>query len=189
MNYWMACWIGIGLLFGMPARAEETKPSLVIYIAPQEYSHDVRLGIIPVYIIWARNGPPLEKAARASLQPYFSDIGLCQGSNSADAVVWLKPELRFSGLYASYSADVTAQFYTGDGKPIGTLKATGVQQSTIGTLMIKEHVQMAYDKAMREIAAKFAADTRLQQAIPVSGPRSPCAMAPLVPVLNTEGDE
>lgn len=174
------------LLLGGSALADEAKPELVIYIAPNEYSHDVRLGIIPVYIIWARNGPPLERAARTALQPYFSRIDLCQGSNAGDAVVWLKPELRFSALYATYSADVTAQFYRADGKPIGTLRATGLQQSTIGTLMIQEHVQMAYDKAMQEIARKYAADTALQQAIDPAAGKSPCAMVPLIPVTPTK---
>ena len=170
-----------------PLRAEEAKPNLVMYIAPHEYSHEVRLGIIAVYIIWARNGPALERAARTALKPHFSQIDLCQGSNAGDVVVWLKPELRFSGLYASYSASVTAQFYRADGKPIGTLEATGIQQSSIGTLMIQEHVQMAYDKAMQEIARKYAADSALQQAIDPSVAKSPCAMVPLIPVTTTKG--
>ncbi|MBU3736128.1 MAG: hypothetical protein FGM62_04045 [Methylobacterium sp.] len=174
------------LLLSGPALADEAKPGLVIYIAPNEYSHDVRLGIIPVYIIWARNGPPLERAARTALQPHFSQIDLCQGSNAGDAVVWLKPELRFSALYATYSAEVTAQFYRADGKPIGTLRAIGYQQSTIGTLMIQEHVQMAYNKAMQEIARLYAADTALQQAIDPAAGKSPCAMVPLIPVTETK---
>lgn len=183
---WWTLLLGGTLLVCAAARAEEAKPNLVIYIAPHEYSHEVRLGIIPVYIIWARNGPALERAARSALKPHFNEIELCQGSNAGDVVVWLKPELRFSGLYATYSADVTAQFYRADGKPIGTLQATGYQQSTIGTLMIQEHVQMAYDKAMQEIARKYAADHALQQAIDPTVARSPCAMAPLIPVTTTK---
>jgi hypothetical protein len=167
-------WIGA-------SQAQDPKPDLLFYIHPNEYRHEVRLGFVPYYIVWARKGPALEKAASMALQPHFGQIGMCEGGNSADAVVWLQPELTYSPPVATYYAEVTARFFRADGKPIGTLKATGTQRAEIGSLLVEQRVQLAFDKALQDIAAQYAADAKLQQAIVPDLNRTPCAMVALVP--------
>jgi hypothetical protein len=169
------------LLWTGAVQAQETKPSLLLYISPSEYSHEVRLGFVPYYIVWARKGPALEQATRAALQPYFSEIGMCEGSNGADVVVWLQPYLNYSPPAATYYAEVKARFFRADGKPIGTLTAIGSQPGAFGSKLVEAQVQQAFDKAMQDIAAQFSANTAMQQAIDPSLTRTPCAMVALVP--------
>lgn len=163
------------------ANAEESKPGLVMYISPNEYSHEVRLGFVPYYVVWARKGPALERAARNALQPHFGEIGLCEGSNGGDVIVWLQPQINYNPMVATYYAKVTARFFRADGKPIATLKATGEQTGAIGSRLVEYYVQGAFDKAMQDIATQYAADSALQQAIDRSLPRTPCAMVALIP--------
>lgn len=163
------------------AHAQEAKPSLVMYISPNEYSHEVRLGLLPYYIVWARKGPALERAARTALQSDFGDVTMCEGSNGGDVIVWLQPQLNYSPPVSTYHAKVTAHFFRADGKPIGTLKATGTQQGAIGSRLVDTYVQQAFDHAMRDIAAQFTRNSALQQAIDTALPKTPCAMVALVP--------
>src|SRR3989338_9208439 len=129
------------LAYTAMARAQEPAPSLLLYISSDEYNHEERLGVLPNYIVWARKGPALEQAARSALQPHFSDIDMCEGSNGADVVVWLQPRLSFNPPIATYYAQVIARFFRADGKPIGTLKATGEQTGAIGSRLTESQVQ------------------------------------------------
>ncbi|MCX7627795.1 MAG: hypothetical protein N2Z69_05200 [Methylophilaceae bacterium] len=162
-------------------QADAFKPDLLMYIHPDEYAHEVRLGIVPIYIIWARNGPALEAAARAALQPHFNSVGMCEGGNGADVVVWLRPQLTYNPNLETFYAKVSARFFRADGKPIGRLKATGTAHGFRGSRTIDAQVQQAYDDAMRQIAAQFAVDAALRQAIEPGIARTPCAMVALIP--------
>lgn len=170
------------LAFSCMARATElASTSLLIYISPDEYRHESRLGLLPYYIVWARKGPALEQAAKAALQPHFSRVGMCEGSNGADAIVWLKPDLSYNPMVGTYYAKVAARFYRADGKLIGKLKATGTYGGAIGSQLSEDQVRQAYDTAMQDIAHQFAADTALQQAMDPNATKSPCAIVALVP--------
>lgn len=171
----------LGLTLSGAAAAEEAKPNLLLYISPNEYAHEVRLGFIPYYIVWARRGPALEQAARQALQPQFGDIGMCEGSNGGDVIAWLQPELSYNPMVATYYAKVTARFFRADGKPIGTLTSTGTSHSAIGSRLIDAYVREAFGRAMQDIATQYAADGRMQQAVDHNLARTPCALVALVP--------
>lgn len=162
-------------------RAQDAKPEMLLYINPAEYDHDVRLGVLPYYIVWARKGQPLEQSARRAFEGAFGSIGMCQGTNGADVLVWLLPQLTYSPPMEIYHAKVTARFFRADGKSIGTLEAVGTYPGEIGSMLVESQVQGAFDAAMRDIAVQYAANSALQSAIDPTLPRSPCALVALVP--------
>lgn len=164
-------------------QAQEVKPEMLLYINPAEYDHDVRLGLLPYYIVWARKGQPLEQAARRAFEGAFGSVGMCQGTNGADVVVWLQPQLTYSPPMGIYHAKVTARFFRADGKAIGVLQAVGTYPGAIGSRLVESQVQGAFDAAMRSIAVQYAADSALQSAIDPTLTRSPCALVALVPNL------
>lgn len=163
--------------------AEEAKPDLLMIIEANEYEHEVRLGFVPHYIVWARKGPALEKAARQAFGPSFSDIGMCKSNEHADAVVWLQSQLSYNPMMMTYYAKVTARLYRSDGKLLETFTATGTSKDFYGSRLTETYVQTAYDRAMKDIAAQFAANSAAQQGIDRTLPMAPCSLVTLIPKL------
>lgn len=163
--------------------AEEAKPDLLMIIEANEYEHEVRLGFVPHYIVWARKGPALESAARQAFGPSFSDIGMCKSNENADAVIWLQSQLSYNPMMTTYYAKVTARLYRSDGKLLETFAATGTAQDFYGSRLIETHVQTAYDHALQDIAAQFTANSAAQQGIDRTLPMAPCSLVTLVPKL------
>jgi hypothetical protein len=161
--------------------AQESDASLVIYISPDEYSHETKLGLLPYYMVWARKGPALEQAAKNAFQPHFREVTMCEGSNSGDTVVWLKSQLNYNPSVQTYYAKVAARFYRADGKFIGKLEATGTQDGLIGSQLTESQVQQIFTKAMQDISRQYAAESALHQAIDHNVAQSPCAMVALLP--------
>ena len=164
-------------------QAQDAKPDLLLYIHPDEYRHEVRLGVLPYYIVWAHKGQPLERAARQAFEGRFGKIGMCEGTNGADMVVWLQPVLTYSPPMEIYHAKVVARFFRADGRQIGQLEATGTYPSEIGSNLVETHVQNAFDAAMQSIVDQYAASTAIANAMDTSLPKSPCALVALVPRL------
>lgn len=173
----------LGLIGIQAAIAEEVKPDLSMIIAPREYTHEVRLGFVPYYVVWGRKGPALEKAARSALGPSFGNIGMCESNETADAVLWLQSDLSYNPMMMTYFAKVTAAFYRADGKKIDTFTATGTARDTYGSTLIQTHIQDAYDQALKDIAVQFTSNASAQQAIDRTLPKAPCALVTLVPKL------
>jgi hypothetical protein len=173
--------LGLAGIHGV--HAEEAKPDLLMIIEANEYEHEVRLGFVPHYIVWARKGPALERAARQAFGPSFSDIGMCKSNENADAVVWLQSYLSYNPMMMTYYAKVTARLYRSDGKLLETFTATGTSKDFYGSRLIETYVQTAYDRAMQDIAAQFTVNSTAQQGIDRTAPMSPCALVTLVPKL------
>lgn len=176
-HLFIAAALGLGIA---SAQADEVKPDLSLIIDANEYTHEVRLGFVPHYIVWAQKGQPLERAARAVFQPHFSEITACEGNDSADAVLWLQSRLTYNPMMMTYYADVTARWFRSDGKPIETIKATGTAMGHFGSRLVEQHVQTAYDQALRDIGAQFEAHAT-EKSIDRSLPKSPCALVTLLP--------
>lgn len=174
----LMCIAGTGVVL-----AQDAKPEALLYIRPVEYTHEVRLGLVPMFIVWARKGPALELAARRAFEGAFDRVGRCEGNNGADAIIWLESALSYNPTFTSYYAQVTARFFRADGKAIGVVKGSGKYYGAMGSTMIEHSVQGAYHQALQSIAAQYAADASLQGKIDASLPRSPCALVALVPNL------
>lgn len=173
----------LGLTGISVVQADEVKPDLVMIIAPQEFTHEVRLGFVPHYVVWGRKGPALEKAARANFRPHFGNIGMCESSETADAILWLQSDLSYNPMMMTYYAKVTAALFRADGKKVETFTATGTAKDFYGSRLIETHIQEAYDRALKDIGAQFQANTAAQQAIDTSLAKAPCALVTLVPKL------
>jgi len=179
--------LGLALLAGSVSGAmagDGSEPSLLIYISPHEYNHEVRIGAHPYYTAWVLRGPLVEKAARTALQPLFREVDSCDGSNSADVIVWLKPQLSYNPALGRYYVQIKAQFHLGNANHLATLKATGQYDGFLGSVYVDSQVQQAYADAMQDIVRQYAADANLHEAIR-SGlakgiTRSPCGMVPLI---------
>jgi len=171
-----------GLAWIPAARADEpAASSLLMYISPADYRYETRLGLVPYYIVWVRQGPMLEQAARKAFQPHFSQVEMCEGNNGADVVVWLKPEMYYHPMLEVYRTRVSARFYRADGKLIGRHEATGEYHGSRGSRLSDAQVQHALDSALQQIARQYADDSALRQAISQDVTKSPCAMVALIP--------
>ncbi|MDR2876258.1 MAG: hypothetical protein LBV44_10100 [Methylobacillus sp.] len=167
------------------ARAEEeSKPDLLLIIAKNEYTHEVRLGFLPYYVVWGRKGPPLEKAARATFKQSFDNIGMCESNEQADAILWLESELSYNPMMTTYYAKVTAALFRADGKKIATYTATGTSQDFYGSRIVDGIIQTAYTRALKQIGKQYADDATAQAAIDRSLAKAPCALVTLVPKLK-----
>jgi hypothetical protein len=174
----LMCIAGTGLV-----QAQDAKPEALLYISPVEYTHEVRLGLVPMYIVWSRKGPALELAARRAFEGAFGRVGMCEGNNGADVIVWLQSALSYNPTFSTYYAQVTARFFRADGKAIGVVKGSGKYYGAMGSTMIEHSVQGAYHQALQSIAAQYTTDATLQGKIDASLPQSPCALVALVPHL------
>jgi hypothetical protein len=174
-----ACLLGLAGLHG--AQADEALPDMLIAIGANEYTHDVRLGVLPFYVVWANRGRPLEKAAATAFHQRFQPIGLCDANENADAVLALSSHINFNPMVATYYATVDARLFSSDGKLVGRYHATGEDRGPIGARLVDDHVQRAYDNALQSIATQFAADAAAQKGIDRSLPKSPCGLMLLLP--------
>lgn len=180
----------VGLLALLPTcltgaiAGEAHAPSMLIYIDPQEYAHDVRLAIHPYYGAWVKKGQLLETAALGAMQSNSNAVGLCEGNNSADVIVWLIPQLSYNPV-GGYYAQVKARFYIGDARYAATLKALGQHDGNIDSAYITDWAQLAFIAAMQDIMKQYATDSRLQETIRSSMandvPHAPCAMVSIIP--------
>jgi hypothetical protein len=173
----------IGLLFAGEAAAAE--PSLLLYINPQEYNHDVNIGLKPYYSRWVSRGPAAEAAARKTLGPHFQTVDVCEGNKTADVIVSISPRIEYNPAPQRYYARVKVRFYMGDGRVLGTLKATGHHEGWINSPFADDDVRLAFEDAMQNIAGQYAADSTIQanlhQAMQSDFTRTPCEMVGAIP--------
>ncbi len=174
----------IWLLFMKSATAAD-QPSLLLYISPQEYKHEVSIGMKPYYSRWVARGPALEQAARKTLSAHFRNVDVCEGNKAGDVIATLSPQLSYNPAPGRYYAKVKVAFHTGDGRLLGTLKATGQRDASIVSSFIEEDVRLAYEDAMQHIAELYSADTAMQenlrQALQADFTHMPCEMVGMIP--------
>lgn len=172
------------LLFAGTAVAAEQQ-SLLLYINPHEYSQESYLGMKPYFSKWVANGPAAMAAAIKTLGPLFKNIDVCEGNKAADLIATISPQLSYNPVPDRYYAKLKVRFYTGDGKLLGSLKATGYRMAPINSMSSDADAQLAFENAMQDIAAQYAADTglqaALQQAMQSDFTRMPCEMVGMIP--------
>ena len=182
MKYWYS--LLFALLLSAVAHAEN-KPSLLIYQSPQEYTHEVRMGMMPYFSRWVLKGPSADAAALEAFAPHFSEIGRCDGGSGADVLMWLRPRISYNPVSSTFYAQVSAQVHLGSGKYLTTLKATAEQPGPIQSIYADALIRKAFDGAMQQIASQYAADAQLQASIAEARAKemtkAPCAIIGAVP--------
>lgn len=173
-----ALWLG---LCGA-AQAAPTGRAL-IYISPQEYSHEVKLGHF-YYNYWFSQGKAVKPIALDALKPLFAETAMCEGNAAADVVIWIKPRMFYNPRMTTFYGKIVAQVHSGSGKPIATYTANAQRD---GFLDVKpaERVRATYQAAMQEIVRQMQSDATLQaliaQGVPESETRMPCGMVTVLP--------
>lgn len=181
MRTWMAL---VGMLLAGTVSAVEP-PSLLLYINPQEYGHEVNIGMKPYFSKWVARGPAVEAAARNALAPHFRNVEVCEGNKAADVIAAISPQLNYNPVSERYYAKVKVRFYTGDGKALDSLHATGYHVAPINSVFIDNDVRLAFEDAMQNIAGQYVADGTMQvnlhQAMQSDFTRMPCEMVGMIP--------
>jgi len=181
MKTWMTL---IGLLLAGTATATEP-PSLLLYMNPHEYGHEVNIGMKPYFSKWVARGAAVETAARKVLSSHFRDVDVCEGNKAADVIATISPHLNYNPAPGRYYARVKVRFYLGNGQLLGTLNATGHHDAPINSAFTDADVRLAFEQAMQDIAAQYVADAtiqdNLQKNMQSEFTRMPCEMVGMIP--------
>jgi hypothetical protein len=175
---WLAlmlpAWCGV-------AHADPVKRVLV-YIDPQEYNHQVKLWAF-YYGYWFSRGEAVEPIAVSALKTIFPDTSMCESNLAADMVVWIKPDMFYNPHMTTYYGKVTAQFYSGSGKPIATFRAP-VQHQGFLDVVPAEQIGSIYKEAMQDVIRQMQEDNAMQafvsQGLPEGETKMPCNMVSIL---------
>lgn len=180
----MTC-LAITLLISINhAQAEDTsKPNMLIYINPQEYTNQIKLWHF-YYDYWFAQGPVVEKVAKERLEKEYGNVSMCEGNQSGKTLVWIQPRMFYNPQSLIYYGTISAKVYSGVGKLVGEY----VGESKVhGYLDIQnsKRVHDAYDVAMQNAIGKMKTDQTLQAIINTSAltgsTDTPCSMVTLLP--------
>ena len=180
----LACTLSVAVA---TVQAKEADPAkMLVYISPQEYTHSVQL-LHFYYGYWFSQGGAVESAAKQILGAEFGDVGMCEGNNAGNTLVWIKPSMFYNPQMTTYYGKITANVFSGSGKPLGTYVGESKRQGFIDVYPERQ-VEAAYKLAMQNVADKMKADQALQAAIneglPANETRTPCAMVSVLPAAK-----
>lgn len=164
------------------AYAEEAiKPNMLIYIHPQEYSHQIKLWHY-FHDYWFSQGPVVEPLAKEMLGKAYGEVSICEGNQSGKVLVWLQPRMYYNPQVQVYYGKITVNAYTGIGKLIGSYVGESKKYGFLDVYADRQ-VSVAYQLALQNAIDKMKADRSLQAAIdnPAAGPDTPCSMVTLLP--------
>ena len=177
-------WLWLALLLGL-SNVSQAAPATrgLIYIDPQEYTHEIKLWHF-YYGYWFSQGEAVEPIALAALQPLFAETAMCEGNEAGDVVVWIKPKMFYNPHMTTFYGKIMARVYSGSGKLIGQYK--GEAQNTGFLDVYPEYkVQATYAAAMRKVVQQMKNDAALQgvldKGVPESETRMPCSMVSILP--------
>jgi len=154
---------------------------LLMYIQPVDYTNPIKLWH-PYQDYWFYQGPVVEKIAMSKLTAAYGDVAVCEGNQSAKALVWLQPELFYNPQVQMFYAEVTASAYKGVGEHVATHVGHAQVHGVLG-IQPESWIEKAYTLAVADAVAQMQADIALQTYM--SGPaqvgNTPCSMVTLFP--------
>lgn len=157
--------------------------TLAIYLAPHEMQNSAVLRD-KYYSYWFNRGEIVSTVAQNTFRPMFREVSVCEGTNPADVIAWVKPQLFYNPQMQIYYADLKVNFYRTDGRPLATLKAKAQRNGFLGSYYYQQTYDV-YADAFRKIAMQFGQNAALQDAIRQSMAehltRAPCGIVGLVP--------
>lgn len=160
----------------------DEQASMLLYIQPIEYTHGINLWQ-PYRNYWINQGEFVEPIAIEKLRQSYTNISMCEGSQSGKALIWLQPNLFYNPQVQVFYGELTAKVYTGLGKLVGTY----VGESKVhGFLNIQaDHwISKTYHVAMENLITKMHADTKLEHLstqTSTEATETPCSMVTLLP--------
>ena len=172
---------------GAAQAKEAAATDMLVYISPDEYKHSNRLSHYNLREYWYEQGPMVEPYVSQVLGTELGSVGLCQAGETANTLVWLKPNMTYNPTLQRFNGTVTAEVYAGNGQSLGTYVGKSRRDSFLDIVPAYQ-LDIAYRAAMEDLAAKMKADQRLQTAMKEStvngGNSTSCAMLPLLPVAH-----
>jgi hypothetical protein len=157
--------------------------NMMIYIAPAQYEHPIKLWHF-YFSYWFEQGPLAEAAAEKVLGSEFGHVAMCTSNEAGNTLIWLKPNMFYNPHMTTYYGTVTANVYSGSGKPLGTFVGES-QKSGFLDVATKDQIKATYTLALQDLATKLNANPAFQQlvkqGIPASETSSPCSMVTMLP--------
>ncbi len=165
------------------AHAEDASPArMLVYISPQDYEHSIKLWHY-YYNYWFEQGTAVEPVAMEMLSAEYGDVKMCEGNNLGKALVWIKPRMYYNPQLEVFYGEVTANFFSGNGKVLGTYTGDSRKHGFLDVYPERQ-VEAAYRLAMQNLMLKIKADQALQTKINQSmagNEASSCALVALLP--------
>ncbi len=140
------------------AYAAEPKPSTLLYISPNEYNHSLVLLTPYSDGYWFEQGPLLEPIAFEALKAKDSNLAMCNGSETADTIVRVKPYLFYNPWPAIYYATLVATVYSAGGEALGVYTGEGEQIGpgpAVLEITAESNISKAYALAMQDLMTKL----------------------------------
>lgn len=160
------------------AAVASTSPSsskMLLYISPQEYNNSVLLRT-RYYQYWFEQGPKVEALARKKFGAEFGEVAMCEGTNEANTIVWLKPSMFYNPVARSYFGRIVAEVYSGNGKSLATYTGKVQHPGSIDINTVRE-INTTYNIALNDVVRQMAADQNFKKVldIPPDSAQIPCA--------------
>lgn len=155
---------------------------VAVYIPEQYYDHDIKLWQF-YYGYWFKQGEALEQPALETIKSTFANTDVCRSGDAADVIVALKPHMFYNPHMTTYYGDVTANVFSGSGKPLATYRSEVESQ---GFLDVKpaEKIQSVYREAMQKIVQQMQADQSVmglaQKGLSDNETKMPCQMVSIL---------
>jgi hypothetical protein len=138
--------------------AAEPKASTLLYISPNEYSHSLLLLTPYSDGYWFEQGPLVEPIAFEALKAKDSNLAMCNGSETADTIIRVKPYLFYNPWPAIYYSRLVATVYSAGGEALGVYIGEA-QQSGPGPAILEmtaeSDISKAYALAMQDLMTKL----------------------------------
>ena len=175
--------IGLSLL-GLSITATATpNAKLQVYISPQDYSSAVKLW--QYYAdYWFYQGELVEPIASKSLKDAFGDVAMCKGTQTGNALMWLRPSIFYNPQMRVYYGTMTAYIYDADGKPVNQVVG---ESQVLGDLDVRtrQTINKTYHLAMNNLVTKLKADkaviAALDNDLTAGGTYAACSSVPNLP--------
>lgn len=160
--------------------AEQAK--MFVYINPYEYTHEILIHT-PYYEHWFSQGPEVEMLAKQKLGAEFGDVAMCEGYQSANTVVWLRPSMFYNPIIRTYYGKIVAEVYSGNGESLGTFTAEAKHYGQLDVDTTGQ-INATYNDAMTDLARQMATSSGIHSALdhPVANNEAklPCANVALL---------
>lgn len=146
------------VIVGNSYAADAFKTKTLMYISPLEYNHSVQL-LTPYHDgYWFEQGPLVEPVAFAALKAQDNDVAMCNGGETADTIIKIKPYLFYNPWPGTYYATLVATVYAADGVSLGVYTGKGKHIAPGPALLritVPSNLSRAYELAMEDLMTKL----------------------------------
>lgn len=179
--------LACGLLTQSLAMAEDVPSNqVVVYISPQEYTHEIKLWHF-MKDYWFAQGPLIEPVLVKTLGASLGETAICDAGVTGKVLLWVKPKMFYNPHMRNYYGTIHATVYSGSGHALANYTGESRYSGDLDILPAKS-VQASYDLAIQNLVSKMKADPAiqqlLQQGIPASQSYTPCSMVAVLPGLK-----